>query len=229
MRSSRSTSQDVPGRARRLGAIVALVVEDYDTGDSIFVDRDAFASSTAGPGVATDPEALESAAAAQGLVLGSPVAPGRYEVEIPAGTTAVLTVGLSGLTAGETSVAWTSSIPLFFQADDENDVPLRVGEAHTGMLDYEECDATFLIDLEAGTDYRVTVDSNEGDPAVVITGPGQEYADGWDADDSDTGTYGTDIEEDVTPEASGPHRVIVENYSGAAMAYRLTVDVAGEG
>jgi S1-C subfamily serine protease len=203
---------------------VGVAVTDWDTGENVYADRAAVEALMQQSGMTSDPAALEQLVRDEGLVLGEPVAPGRYRFEVDPDQRVSIDVGQ--LVETDRELAWTSNVPLAIQLDDQADVPLELGEAQRGVLDYNEVEATFLIDLDDGQAVVVRVSSSAGDPGVVILAPGQAYVDGWSADDSDVGLYGTDVEEDFTAEGAGTYEVIVENYGDASLAFELEITEA---
>ena len=95
-----------------------------------------------------------------------------------------------------------------------------------GSIDLFEFDSTFTIDLEAGQKVNVRVSTPTGDPEVVITAPGQSYADGTVLSDSDTGLYGTDIDEEFTADGAGTYTLTLEGWGDAAMPYEMEISAA---
>jgi hypothetical protein len=205
---------------------VGMMVSDYDTGDNVFIDSAALRKGIELSGANPDPEVIQQQIKEAGLKVGDPVSPGVFRVDLPSHSR--LEVDLASFAEGEQDITWRSNLPLLTQEDDEVGLPLELGDAHKGIMDAGEREASFTVDLEADRDYDVTVDSSASDPGVVILEPGESYDDAWSADDSDTGLYGTDVDETFTPKQSGPHTVLVENYSGYAMAYRLRIAAAKE-
>ena len=201
-------------------APASISVDDYETGENLFFDRSGLSSYF---GIEADASADEIDGIVDDfdLVIGDPVSPGHWIVQIPPGVDATVELGITE--DRPTNLTWTASPGLDVVKDDVVDRPIQVGETVEDQLDYLESSATFTVDLEAGATYLVTVASNENDPEVTIIGPGESYEDGWLATDSG-GIYGFDVDEEFTPEESGQHQIVLENYAGASMVYRLQID-----
>ena len=204
--------------------VVGLAVTDYDTGENLFTDRAAVAANMAAMGMTPDPAMIDQVVKEQGLKLGDAVAPGSYRIDVPADRT--VSFDLAPVAAAGGVVKWTSNVALAYQARDEVDVPLELDKPHQGAIDLFEFDSTFTIDLEAGQKVNVRVSTPTGDPEVVITAPGQSYADGTVLSDSDTGLYGTDIDEGFTADGAGTYTLTLEAWGDAAMPYEMEISAA---
>ena len=56
--------------------------------------------------------------------------------------------------------------------------------------------------------------------------PWKSYADGTVLSDSDTGLYGTDIDEEFTAEGAGTYTLTLEGWGESAMPYELEINAA---
>ncbi len=206
-------------------APATITVDDYDTGDSIFADRAGVAAM-----LGLDPDASEEEIASAvedfEVVVGDPISPGHWLVTVPPSTAASVTLAV--IEDRPSQLNWTASPGLHTYVDRVVDQPLVLGEPVDGELDLLEGSATYVVDLEAGTAYQVSVASNENDPELTIVAPGETMTAGWLAADGG-GIYGFDVDEEFTAEVSGPHTVVVENYGGASMVYRLEIAEAPGG
>lgn len=204
-------------------APAAIVVDDYDTGENIFVDR-AGVAAMLGLGPDASEDEISSAIDDFGLTVGDPVEPGHWVVAIPPDTPASVTLGV--IEDRPSRLTWTASPGMHIYADRVVDQPLELGEPVDGELDLLEGSATYTVELEADTTYQVSVASNENDPELTIIAPGESATAGWLAADSG-GIYGYDVDEEFTAEVSGPHTIVVENWGGASMVYRLEIAEVG--
>jgi hypothetical protein len=204
-------------------APATITVDDYDTGENIFVDR-AGVAALAGLGPDASEEEIASAISDFELTVGDPVDPGHWVVAVPPDTPASVSLGV--VEDRPSQLTWTASPGVHTYADRVVDQRLELGEPVDGELDLLEGSATYTVELEADTTYQVSVASNENDPELTIAAPGETTTAGWLAADSG-GIYGYDVDEEFTAEVSGPHTVVVENYGGASMVYRLEIVETG--
>jgi hypothetical protein len=203
-------------------AAPTISVDDFDTGESIFMDRAGVVSMVGLDPGASDEEITQTAEDLD-LVVGDPVGPGHWVVEVPPDTPAAVTLGV--LEDLPSRLTWSASPGLHTHEDRVQDQPIELGTPVEGELDLIEGAATYTVDLQAGATYRVTVASNENDPELTIIAPGETTESGWLAQD-EGGIYGYDVDEEFTAEVSGRHRLVIENFGGASMVYRLEITEA---
>jgi gamma-glutamylcyclotransferase (GGCT)/AIG2-like uncharacterized protein YtfP len=125
--------------------------------------------------------------------------------------------------AGEDIIGWEGSVSTVVESPGDR--------VFVALYDIHDGDAEQLDEIEgvtAGT-YRklhVRVSTPIGDPEVVITAPGHAYADGTVLSDSDSGLYGTDIDEDFTADGAGTYTLTLEGYGETSMPYEVEISSA---
>jgi S1-C subfamily serine protease len=177
--------------------------------------------------------ALEQAAAAEGIDVAAlgiepaePVAPGVYEVDLPADIEGI--IYLSTSTPGTTTVTVTTSVPVL-DIETTPRTAMSRSDSIDGVVDYFEMGDIYMVDLEVGDEVELAAHSPQGDMAIYVRAPGMPLKDVDFFDDGGGGLYDYDASGTITADVAGTYVVLVTSFDGVVTGYRFDVDLRGDG
>lgn len=150
-----------------------------------------------------------------------PTAPGLYELFIPKDEYVI--IGLTNLKDEPVEISYTTSFEVAAYDDTDGTVAIDVGASHKGVFDAFEAKDLYSLELEKGDEVTIRATTVAGDPAIVVTAPGQTEEDGEESDD-ETGLYGYDPEVVYEAEVDGVHTIHLYSYDGTTVGYVLEVE-----
>lgn len=155
-----------------------------------------------------------------GSITSPPVAPGVWEVELPAGIEVVVSLNTVAAPTAATDVVTSVEAQLLPPVERH---PIAPGDKVTGSIDFLELHDVYELDLSAGDRVRLVVRSPLGDMLAEVLAPGQRPPDATQFDDDGGGLFGTDADGEFTAEVSGIHHVVVSQYDVLATGYTIEV------
>jgi len=154
------------------------------------------------------------------------VAPGTWEVELPADEVVSIALTFADQAPGQVTVDLDAPFAAFASID-----PVRrieVGDAIDVVVDGFTYEQLYTVDLEEGDEVEIAVRSAAADPYYILLAPGEEYDPTQEptADDGGGGLYDLDAVDTHTADAAGTYTIVVGTYDGIVSGYQLSVSRA---
>lgn len=201
-----------------------FTVTDLYTGAGIYANDAAIEAGAEATGSSADEMREQFDAGTADGASGRELAPGIFEVDVPADTAITIFYGADGVA----DLDLVASEPFTIMSDASTDVAaaLAVGDELDGVIGLLDGGDRFEIDLTEGQRIHVLGASPTGDIAVTVQAPDEPVADSVYFDDSNTGIFGTDVDEDFRASKTGTYTIYLEEVSGLTAGYHLEVTAA---
>mgnify|MGYP002684768272 CR=1 FL=1 len=102
---------------------------------------------------------------------------------------------------------------------------ITIGETKSGEIDAFELQNQYLVDLEKGKKYEVSMRSKVGDSYFLIFPTTKLPTKIFESDDAedDAGIFGFDAIDEFKPEESGKYAILIPSDGYASIEYKLFV------